>query len=92
MIENRIMSKPADSYYGIQNFIEKTKKSSSEGLVPGTYTTDSHFEEMSKERGELSRMIKDLLKMSRYNYTVRNLTIYSTLLLHYIGGEGERRT
>ena len=87
MKENRITIKPADSYYGIQDFIEKTKKCTSEGLVPCTYTTDSHFEEMAKERGELSRMIKDLLKMSRYNYTVRNLTIYSTLLLHYIGGE-----
>ena len=41
---------------------------------------------MSKEREKLSKFIKDLVGANRYNSSVRNLTIYSTLLLQYIGG------
>ena len=87
MTENRCLSETAESYYGIEEFVQETNKFSSEGLDPGRCTTDSDFEEMSKEKGTLSKMIKEHLNMSRYNYTVRNLTIYCTLLLQYIGGK-----
>ena len=78
-----------ENFYGIPEFIEKTKKAKEEGsvgIIPGIYTTDENFDQMSEEREKLSRFIKELVNENRYNPSVRNLTIYTTLLLQYIGG------
>ena len=90
MKDNRYdMRESAASFYGLPEFTEKTQKEKekgSVGIIPGTYTTDVDFDNMSREREKLSRFIKELVGENRYNCSVRNLTIYSTLLLQYIGG------
>ena len=83
------MRESSASFYGLPDFIEKTQNEKSKGrvgIIPGTYATDVDFDNMSKEKGQLSKFIKDLVDANRYNSSVRNLTIYTTLLLQYIGG------
>ena len=80
------LDESVESYYGINDFIKATERQTSEGLHPGTYSTDQDFEEMTVEKGPLAKFIKDHLGMSRFNTHVRNLTIYSSLLMQYIGG------
>ena len=80
------MDESVESYYGINDFIEATKRQTSEGLHPGTYSTDQDFEDMTVEKGPLAKFFKDHLEMSRFNVHVRKLTIYSSLLMQYIGG------
>ena len=83
------MRESSSSFYGLPEFIEKTQSEKSKGslgITPGTYTTDDDFDNMSKEKEQLSRFIKELVVASRYNSSVRNLTIYTTLMLQYIGG------
>ena len=82
------MRESSTSFYGLPEFIERTKEENEKGtvgLVPGIYTTDVDFEEMSEEKGDVSRFIKNLTGKNR-NRSVRNLTIYTALMLQYIGG------
>ena len=83
------MRESSASFYGLPEFVEKTQKEKekgSVGIIPGIYTRDEDFDNMSSEKEKLSRFIKVLVGANRYNSSVRNLTIYSTLLLQYIGG------
>ena len=43
------------SFYGLPQFIEKSK--GSVGITPGIYTTDEDFDKMSEERGTLSKFV-----------------------------------
>ena len=82
------MRESSKSFYGLPEFIERTKEEKEKGtvgLIPGTYTTDVDFENMSAEKGYISRFIKNSTGKNRYS-SVRNLTIYTSLLLQYIGG------
>ena len=83
------MEESSESFYGIPAFIKKTqeeKLKGSEGIIPGIYTTDVDFNTMSEEKGKLSKFLKDEENENRYTIHVRNLTVYTALLLQYIGG------
>ena len=83
------MRESSTSFYGLPEFFERTKEEKekgSGGLIPGTYTTDEDFEDMSRNGNKLSRFIKTLVGKSRYDSSVRNLTIFTALLLQYLGG------
>ena len=83
------MRESSTSFYGLPEFIERTKEEKekgSVGLIPGIYARDEDFEDMSEKGGKLSRFIKTLVGKGRHDSSVQNLTIYTSLLLQYIGG------